>query len=91
MLVQDYFQLDQPGNSLNPAHNLRRDGLGAAFFLVYGNAPAIADFSATFGGNTYPYVSKLSLDRPHASNVLAFYLNGRSIRTAFEGSPAGSP
>jgi PEP-CTERM motif-containing protein len=85
--VSAYFQLDQPGNSLNPVHIRRlapNSAQGFATFFVYGNLPAIAGFSA----NGYAYASKLSFGQavsaapflatnvpgpvPAAQGVLAF-------------------
>ena len=40
--AQGYFQLDQPGNSLNPAHFRGSDpAFGFAYFALYGNQPAV--------------------------------------------------
>jgi hypothetical protein len=80
---QAYFQLDQPGNSINPFHGRfeNNSAYAVARFLVYGNAPAIAGFTAlSVGGNgPYAYASKLSFGqaisaRPFLANNTGGYL-----------------
>jgi hypothetical protein len=74
--TQAYFQLDQPGNSLNPFHVLTAQGLfGLAFFGVYGNMPAVAGFYA--GANSLPYASRLSFGQ--AISGRPFLANGTSM------------
>ncbi len=51
-----YFQLDQPGDSLNPVHNFLTSGVGAAFFAVYPGAGSIAGFYA----GAFQYASRLA-------------------------------
>ena len=77
VFVQGYFQLDQPGNSLNPVHNLRPNN-GAAVFGLYGNAPAVAGFTASSGIG--PYLSKLSFGQ--AISARPFLANGTSMAPA---------
>ena len=60
--MQGYFQLDRPGNSLNPAHNRLANGNNLAAFFVYGNSNGIVGFRASPPGSPglfFPYVSKL--------------------------------
>jgi PEP-CTERM motif-containing protein len=77
---QAYFQLDQPGNSINPYHyRFLASAYGAAGFAVYGNAPAVAGFTAISSpnSNTRAYLSKLSFGQ--AISARPFVANGTAI------------
>jgi hypothetical protein len=88
-VTQAYFQLDQPGNSINPFH--RRfsspdSAYGQALFFLYGNAPAIAGFSASAGFGTYAYLSKLSFGQ--AISARPFLANGTASFPGAHGTMA---
>ena len=52
-----YFQLDQPGDSLNPVHVRTDSGVGIAFVAMYGiSAASVAGFSVS----AFQYASKLA-------------------------------
>ncbi len=95
-----YFQLDQPGNSTNPAHFRGFDPtLGFAFFFFYGNQPAIAGFigaSTNANNQTFPYASKLSFGqvlstRPFLANGNAMQPGAHASLAPGNGAASGYP
>jgi hypothetical protein len=88
---QAYFQLDQPGNSLNPFHYRFPGGggaYGAAGLGLYGNLPAVAGFTAVSSPNSNirAYLSKLSFGQ--AISARPFVANGTSMAPAAYGGLA---
>jgi PEP-CTERM motif len=86
---QAYFQLDQPGNSINPFHyRFPNPVYGLAQFLVYGNAPAVAGFLAQGSAAPFslPYLSKLSFGQ--AISTRPFLANGTSMFPGAHGNLA---